>query len=366
MADAVSGEIRDDAPAPDDVTEIPGEAVPPRPVSYAPDPAGTRPKVSSESLAAVPPPPRIRTTDPVSGALGQTFRGPAGDGAPARAPGVLPGEVALAGAGVGVGVTAEGPVESPHAPRFQFILGALLALGLSAIAITAYTLGSARNPLPTDWSTWHPAASGIAGAAEIANHVAAEYRQPGTGQLLAVKGGPLALAGVPVTIALKTGTPATGGVNVLTGNAVLYKMCGLGPSCSITGKASAARLMLVRREALELALYTFQYVGGVDQVVVFLPPVIRTPVAGQKTKAKATADTTDAVFFRSGDLSGELSHPLDSTLTQQTPSLATVAGAPDTALVDQLTSPSFYKFSFVQTAQDASLFLVLEPLALGS
>jgi hypothetical protein len=143
-------------------------------------------------------------------------------------------------------------------------------------------------------------------------------------------------------------------------------MCGLGPGCTIIGKASAERLLLVRREALELALYTFQYIGA-DQVVVMLPPLLR-PVAvpGQPKKVKITSDPTNAVFFRSSDLSGELSHPLDTTLTHSAPSVGTVDRAPDTPAVSALTIPSFYKFSFVQNSQDNSLFLLLQPSTLGN
>lgn len=352
-ADAVVGGADDPAQA--DALPDPAPVEPPAKV-YAPDPAGTRPKVTAAAEA------RPETITPLVGALGQTFRPPPDLGSPAAA-------AAAAAASAGIANEApRAPTESPHAPRFQFILGALLALGLSAIAITAYALSSGRVSAPTDWSAWHPTATSTTdGATQIANHVAAEYRQPVTGQLLAVKGGPLALDGVPVTIALKTGVAATGGVNVLNGNAILYKMCGLGPGCSITGKASAERLMLVRREALELALYTFQYVSGADQVVVFLPPVLRPmPATGSAKKAKVTTDPTDAVFFRASDLSGQLSQPLTSTLTSQTPGIDTVDKAPDTPAVDSLTSPSFYKFSFVQTSQDASLFLVLAPFAVGN
>ncbi len=167
-----------------------------------------------------------------------------------------------------------------------------------------------------------------------------------------------------MTLAIQTGaSTAANGTTVLSGSAVLYQMCGLGPGCSISGKASTQRLMLVRREALELALYTFQYVGA-DQVVVFLPPVVhQTPVAGQPKKVKLTTDPTDAVFFRSGDLANELSHPLAASLVGQTPSPATVDAAPDTALVSELTSPAFYRFSFIQNNQDNSLFLLLQPSA---
>ena len=48
---------------------------------------------------------------------------------------------------------------------------------------------------------------------------------------------------------------------------------GSGANCSIKGgTASTARHALLRREALELALYTFKYVHDIDSVSVFLPP----------------------------------------------------------------------------------------------
>ena len=51
-----------------------------------------------------------------------------------------------------------------------------------------------------------------------------------------------------------------------------YVLCGLGESCSIAhGEASEARHMLLRRQALELALYTFKYVDGIESVAIFLP-----------------------------------------------------------------------------------------------
>jgi hypothetical protein len=332
---------------------------------YPPDPAGARPKASLPRLAAAGPRVSAGEARATGGGLGQTFRPTGGPAIAAAGTGGGPSAATLSVAADGVPPDPKRALDSPHAPRFQFILGALIALGLSALAITVYTLGSARDGLPTDWSAWHPTATGVGAANQIANHVATEYRLPNAAQLLAVQGGPLVYAGAPVSIAIKTGAAASDDV-VLPGNAVLYKMCGLGPGCTIIGKASSERLLLVRREALELALYTFQYIGA-DQVVVMLPPLLRpTPVPGQPKKVKITADPTNAVFFRSSDLSGELSHPLDTTLTQRAPSVATVDRAPDTAAVSALTSPSFYKFSFVQNSQDNSLFLLLQPSTLGN
>ena len=56
-------------------------------------------------------------------------------------------------------------------------------------------------------------------------------------------------------------------------NAISYSLCGGGSSCAIaTGTPSVARGTLVRREILELALYTFKYVGGIKNVIAFMPP----------------------------------------------------------------------------------------------
>ncbi len=59
---------------------------------------------------------------------------------------------------------------------------------------------------------------------------------------------------------------------MIDGPGVLYQLNGLGPNGSIMGgKPSRARLKLVHREALELALYTFRYLPDVEMVVTLLP-----------------------------------------------------------------------------------------------
>ena len=54
---------------------------------------------------------------------------------------------------------------------------------------------------------------------------------------------------------------------------VLYRLCGLGAQCAINkGKPSNERGLLLQREALELALYSFRYLDGVKNVVALMPP----------------------------------------------------------------------------------------------
>lgn len=333
----------------------------------APDPAGTRPKVDLRASRPVaiggPAAPADRDDVPAGAGseegggagLGQTFDHEAGAA-------VLETAAAAAGAGIASPPSSTGDVgggrlvESPHAPRFQFLIGALVALGISALAITVLTLRSERPTVPADWSSWRPPGTGFAAATQIANHVGAEYRLASKAQMLAIQAGPLALDGVPLTLLLKTGTANVAGVQ---GNAVLYKMCGLGSSCSIVGTPTAERLTLVRREALELALDTFEYVENADEVVVFLPPVVPAATPGAK---RPVAGATDALFFQASDLRSELNRPLSTTLSARPPTVDTVDKASDTPVVRALTKPSFYSFSIVPQPADATVFLVLSPL----
>ncbi len=69
-------------------------------------------------------------------------------------------------------------------------------------------------------------------------------------------------------------SPTSSQVSLLSGNTIAYNLCGIGgKNCAIgVGKPSTNRLLLLRREALELALYTFRYIGGTQNVVAILPP----------------------------------------------------------------------------------------------
>lgn len=359
----------------------------------APDPAGTRPKVdvhAVRTLAITPSAapaghdqsPASATEQAVTGpalddakagssaaqaGLGETFGSP---GASPRQPASAALESAAAAtrapaaaltgrstAAATFGSTAR--VESPHGPRFQFLIGGLVALAISALAITVLTLSSGRDTVPADWASWHPSATGFAAAAQIAAHVSPEYRLATKAQMVAVQSGPLELDGIPLTLVVKSSAATDANDTALAGNAVLFKMCGLGASCSIVGTPSAERLTLVRREALELALDTFEYVANADQVVVFLPPVVPAAAAGAK---KPAAAATDALMFLASDFRSELDRPLSTTLDGRPPTISSVDKASDTPVVMALTKPAFYSFSIVPQAAEATVYLVLSPL----
>ncbi len=118
-------------------------------------------------------------------------------------------------------------------------------------------------------------------------------------------------------------------------------------------QASTARHLLLRRESLELSLYTFRYVKGIDNVVVFMPP-------------KLGSDPSEALFFRKGDVSTELGKPLAQTLPGQAPLPSTVDHSPDSSFIDRFTTTHLFSFSLTQANQDNSGFLVLAPFTTTS
>jgi hypothetical protein len=242
----------------------------------------------------------------------------------------------------------EAPTSEPSPPyqsRFQLIFGVLLGVAMAAIVATALVLAGGRkgeDPGAVSWAPWHPQASnGLEAINQIAEHVGQRYTLPSGNQLVGVRGGPLELARLPVTIAIEQ----QGSVKILDEKGVLYNLCGLGLNCAIKeGKPTVARSLVLRREALELALYTFRYIKNVDQVVVILPPR-----KGQKPSF--------AMFFRRGDVGASLNRPLAATLPGSPPVPPNVSKAQQ-AFIDRLTAANLFAYT-PQEGGDAHIYLVL-------
>jgi hypothetical protein len=308
-----------------------------------PDPAGTRPRHDPSSLlpartAAHPP----EDPDVVDSSVVEEGDGH-GD--------LLPERRARGGA---VGATAQR--EAPFAPRFHFLFGALAALGAAAVTalVLAIGVGGGEDGPPDGWSRWEPSATGLDGARQIAQHVAVRYRFGNGRQMVNVEASPLQINGVPLTVALREGQAQGGDIEVFDGDGLIFRFCGLGPNCAISaGKPTAERHLLLRREALELALYSFHYLDGVDQIVVFMPPR-----KGDKP--------SQALFVREGELGAQLGRPLTATLAPRAPTTRDVTRSPDVPLVQRLTLPNLFAFSLTQANTDNRGFIVLDPLPADS
>ena len=274
---------------------------------------------------------------------------------------------------------------SPHSGKFRAAVALLLGIAIGAVAVAAAVLatGHHRSPPSARWSEWSPPDDGVQGARDIAEFVAPHYRITATDQLAVVT--VVNLASAAAVAAAQSGTstsptigllvavrpdPRSSQISLLTGNTIAYNLCGVGSNnCSIgIGTPSSARLLLIRREALELAMYTLRYISGAQNVVVILPPGVtqaqstltpRAPAPGQVGKQ---THVDMAVLFIRAELQPFLGMPLSATLPEEfPPSVQEMSSAPEAGLVDQITARGLFSEKIVQ-AQDGSSLLMLNPL----
>ena len=275
---------------------------------------------------------------------------------------------------------------SPHSAKFRFATAMLVGIALAAlvVAIVALTNGS-RGGSSGNWSSWSPTDSGSLGTREIADHIAPLYRISGTDQLDVVtvvnlQNGATAPSATASSSTSSSGTglqvavradPSSSAVSLLNGKTVAYNLCGVGSSnCTIgVGKPSNDRLLLLRREALELALYTFKYIDGTDNVVAILPPGHTTQGCSGICPKPNTKPTTKqvqmAILFVRDELSPWLKTPVSEALPLQypptVPQLSLWRQTPEASLVDQITARGLFSSRLVN-AQDGSNLIVLDPL----
>jgi hypothetical protein len=247
------------------------------------------------------------------------------------------------------------PIEPPQQHRFRFgMLYLLLAMVLGA-AIAGVALYATDTIAPgAAWSAWEPGGGGLGRANQISAHVAKEYHLPSGGQLVEVFAKPpsvspadqqIPLHWVVVSRANSNDDP----ISIDAGNTIQYSLCGLGDNCAIAkGTPSVQRGTLVRREILELALYSFKYMPDVKNVIAFMPP---TPGAQPKY----------AVFLRRDDLANYLKQPLARTLDAKTP-LPNSITRNEQQTIDATTESKVYTFGLSQ-AQNGDAVLVLSPSA---
>ncbi len=246
--------------------------------------------------------------------------------------------------------------------RLRFGLVYFVLAGIVGGAVGSFVVVATRpgDPPVPDWSSWRPDGSNDARAKQIADHVSKRYRLPSGNQLaIAIAGPPSATAtdgtSVPVAaIAVRPDT-STGQAEeddiklVRSGDSLMFVLCGLGDRCSIKeGEATEERHQLLRREALELALYTFKYVDSTDSVVIFLPP-------------RPDAEVSTSVFLTRKDVADELHRPLRQTLVSAVPPQLGAIPARELGNIDRLTRPRLYQYGFTQ-AQNGSGILVLDPI----
>jgi hypothetical protein len=265
-------------------------------------------------------------------------------------------------------ISPDSPVESvastiatkTYGNRFRIVYAflGLVLLGAGVGMVVLATRPEAKPAPP--WSSWQPTPDTVAKmSSEIADHVAHSYRVAKGGRQLVnvVPSRPTVTSGTTKisieAIAIRKAPNNNAGIEVLTGNDVsgsqMFTFCGLGANCSIpVGKASQVRGRLVRREALEVALYTFKFVPSIKSVIAFLPP------------SGPNQTESPLMFLRKADLQEVLDKPLRHTLRRVTPPLPNDKNETEAKTIDDLTLPNVFSYS-LQALQTGGAAFVLDP-----
>jgi len=120
-----------------------------------------------------------------------------------------------------------------------------------------------------------------------------------------------------------------------------YVFCGQAARCGLAATGAEDVIPLLRRESLELALYTFKYWPEIDAVVAILPPATKS---------------SPAVYLKRSTLKAELSKPLNRTLPDRPVITASTMTADERATVERLTR--VFPSSFQETASGRMLLLL--------
>lgn len=248
----------------------------------------------------------------------------------------------------------------PRSEVWYVLRGVLPVLAIGALIAVLASGGSdapSKKPAAAPaWSAWKPKAyAPLDAAREIANFVAPRYQVDTHARLVNVRAGNLEISGTPATVAIQPRLDQAAPARAFPhATSVAYRFCGLAADCSITpGAPSIARHLLLRREALELALYTLRYTA-VDQVVVFFPH-------------PNPAQPPQAMFFRRSPLRGELHRALDATVIPDAPIPSEMRHSGDSGVINGITLPLLFTYRVVPgTTKPKRNTLTLEPLVLGT
>jgi hypothetical protein len=258
------------------------------------------------------------------------------------------------------------PKPEPSVSRRRFGIAYLVLAAIVGVAVgllVVFATGDDSHKVTTKvWSSWAPRATGTLGVREIARHVSSQYHLENGALFTSVIAGPMEIESsqgpIPVTaILVRSGKAGVRQERIdiaFPQAGVFYQLAGTTPNRAIAGQATLTRGQLVRREALELALYTFRYLPQADYVVAFMPPPAGVP--------RQSPLFNRVVFLPRAAFGPELRRPLNDVLppgeAKLTPSTLTPAQA---NAIEALTAGRVFHWDF-QQAVDQSALLVLSPV----
>ena len=259
------------------------------------------------------------------------------------------------------------PTPEPSVSRRKFAvaylaLAAIVGAAVGLVVVFAGDDSGGNSTRQQAFSSWAPETTGTLGVREIARHVSSQYHLENGALFTSVIAGPMQIesSGGPIRVSAILIRSGMAGVKqeridiAFPQSGVFYQLAGTAQNRSIPGQATLARGQLVRREALELALYTFRSMPQADYVVAFMPPPAGVP--------QTSPLFNRAIFLPRTALARELHAPLESTLPPGETKITPTGLSPTQANgIEALTAGRVFHWDF-QQAPDQSAWLVLSPV----
>jgi hypothetical protein len=263
---------------------------------------------------------------------------------------------------------AERAHASAYYTRFSFAFMLLIVVAVLAVGGLVIVLIHPGGARAESWSKFKPTGSSLAVERQIATQVAAEYKASTAARLVSVFPGALEATrfvqgdsgptSVQVPISLvavqadtSKGQHEEGDFTFFDPHStVSYEMCGIADTrqnCGVLTAAGVSPEGLLRREGLELALYTLKYVPDTNAVIVYFPPPGNPQLAPK------------AMLIARKDVQPNLRLPLRRTLKPQQVILG--GGVPDGGHVGGLTASRVYTSDYQTLPGDGTSALVLTP-----
>jgi hypothetical protein len=249
-----------------------------------------------------------------------------------------------------------------HGGRFMIgYVVIVLMVGAALVALAIMTRDSSTSPTTAAVGGIPVAETGFQRAREIATEIARQYRGANGEQLVAVTAQPGEVSGLPLQyIAMRHGQnrPLTqGDITVVEpGETALFSFCGLAgaQNCSLPGEATPERLMLLRREAVELSFYTFKFLPEIQTVVSLFPPVPR---------GEGQPPQTFAVYFERRHLENVLREPITKTLPARPPFAEGDLTPGEAEAINRLTETRLFTSAFEQLPTQGVMLNLSPPSA---
>jgi hypothetical protein len=240
-------------------------------------------------------------------------------------------------------------VEKPkrvYGKRF-FLANMLVVAGFAGVIVLFAFLVS-RNAAETPWSEYKPrGADTFDKAQNLVDHVAPKYRYGGE-PIAVVQAQPLLYrdAVVDGIAFLKPPLRQVGGRITEfepSGSTIAYVFCGQAQSCALPRTGAEQVGLLLQRESLELALYTFKYWPDVGSIVTLLP---------------ANGNSNAAVYLKRRHVEKFLDKPLHATLPPHGALTADTLTAAERATIDRVIVNNTFASRFEQAPNGRTVLLL--------